>query len=446
MWAFGIAIAEAPTSDAARRSVMSTLKESLAEKIPAMRREVNDLIAAHGEKELCQVTVAQAYGGMRGVKGMVCDTSVVEPDKGLIIRGQPIRELTQRSPEEVFFLLCTGELPDENALEALRVDFRARSEVPGYVWSVLRDLPDDSHPMQMLDTAILVLERESIFRRRYGEGLPKTDYWEPALEDSLRLLAKLPALAAGVYRMRFKRSDPIPSSPSLDWSADYASMLGIPDPDGAFADLVRLYLVLHCDHEGGNVSANTCHVVASSLADPYYAVSAGLSGLAGPLHGLANQECLQFVLAIKDAFGGVPTADQLKGYCRGVLEGGRVIPGYGHAVLRVTDPRFEALHAFGERVCPDDPVFQIVDLGYKVIPEILKEQGKAKSPYPNVDAGSGMLLYHFGLTEFSYYTVMFAVSRALGMLSQLILNRALGTPITRPKSVSTSWIKAQVRA
>jgi len=423
---------------------MSMLKETLAAKIPAMREEIRTLIKKHGDKVISQVTVAQAYGGMRGIKCMVCDTSLVEPDKGLIIRGHPIIELTRRLPEEIFFLLCTGELPDDAALAALQKSLRDRAEVPSYVWDVLRDMPDDSHPMDMLDMAILALERESVFARRYREGMRKEEYWEPALEDSLRLIAKLPALAAGVYRIRFNKGELLAPKPDLDWAAGYATMLGVPDPDGEFADLMRLYLVLHCDHEGGNVSANTCHIVASSLADPFYAVSAGLSGLAGPLHGLANQECLRFVLSIKDKFGGVPSAEQLADHCKQRLAGGQVIPGYGHAVLRVTDPRFVAFHNFGSKVCADDPVFQIVDLCYKVVPEVLKAQGKAKNPYPNVDGGSGALLYHFGINEFSYYTVLSAVSRSLGMLSQLILNRAMGTPITRPKSVSTEWIKEAV--
>ncbi len=424
---------------------MSTLKETLAAKIPAMRDRVREIIAENGDKVISEVTVGQAFGGMRGVKCMVCDTSTVDPDKGLTIRGMPISELTDKLPEEVFFLLCTGELPSANALQALQTDLLERSGVPAYVWKVLYALPKDTHPMQMFNTAILILERDSLFRQRYTEGMRKEEYWEPSLEDSLRLIAKLPVLAAGVYRIRFGKGEPITSSSAQDWGGGYAQMLGIADPDGHFADMIRLYLTLHSDHESGNVSANTCHIVASSLADPYYAVSAGLSGLAGPLHGLASQECLRFVLEIKEKFNGVPTADQLKEHVWSVLKQGKVIPGYGHAVLRATDPRFTALHEFGRRVCRDDPVFRIVDLGFEVIPEVLREHGKAKNPYPNVDSGTGALMYHFGVTEISYYTVLFGVSRALGMLSQLILNRAVGTPITRPKSVSTEWIQAHVQ-
>jgi citrate synthase len=423
---------------------MSTLKEVLAAKIPGWREEIKGIAANHGDKVISEVTVAQAYGGMRGVKCMICDTSVVDPDKGLSIRGTPISELKDRAPAELFFLLCTGELPNDKALKSLQDDLRQRCEVPDYVWKVLYQLPKDTHPMEMISTAILVLERESVFRRKYTEGLRREDYWEHILEDSLQLIAKLPALAGAVYRIRFDKGEPLKSDPKRDWGTNYAHLLGIPDPTGEFANLIKLYLTLHCDHEGGNVSAFTCHVVGSALSDPYYAVSAGLNGLAGPLHGLANQECVQFVMGIRDQFGGIPTAEQLEKFTWDRLNSGKVIPGYGHAVLRATDPRFTALHEFGVRVCKDDPLFGIVDLGFKVIPEVLKKHGKAKNPYPNVDAATGSLLHHFGLTELTYYTVVFAVSRALGMLSQLIFNRAVGTPITRPKSVPTGWIKAQV--
>jgi len=423
---------------------MATLQEKLAQQIPGLRGEIGGMVKQHGAKVISEVTVAQAYGGMRGVKGLVCDTSFVDPQQGLIIRGTPIAELTDRLPEEIFYLLCTGELPDKSALEALQADLRKRAKVPSYVFDVLRAMPDDSHPMCMFNTGILVMEKDSVFRRRYNEGMKKTEYWEPALEDALQLIAKLPGVAAAVYRIRFKKGDLIPPDPKLDWGANYAHMLGMPDPKGEFANLMRLYLVLHSDHESGNVSAFACHTVGSALSDPYYAVSAGLNGLAGPLHGLANQECLKFVLAINEQYNGVPTDEQLVKFAWDTLKSGKVIPGYGHAVLRETDPRFTAFNKFGNRVCPDDAPFKTVDKMFRLIPGVLKEHGKAKNPYPNVDAGSGALLYHFGMTEFDYYTVLFGVSRGLGMMSQWIFNRAMGIPITRPKSVGSDWIKAQV--
>jgi len=424
---------------------MATLQKKLAQQIPGLRDELKVLAKKVGAKKISDVTVAQAYGGMRGIKGMICDTSVVYPDKGLVIRGIPIMELRDKLPEEIFYLLCTGELPSKADMKALQKEFAARSKVPKYVWDVLEAMPKDSHPMAMLDTGILVMQKESEFVKAYNKGMKKTDYWKPALEDALDLLAKLPGIAAGVYRMRFKKGNRIAYKKDLDWGANYARMLGIKDKTGVFTKLIRLYLVLHCDHEGGNVSANTCHTVGSALSDAYYSVSAGLNGLAGPLHGLANQECLNWVLETMKKFKGAPTEDQIRKYAWDTLNGGKVIPGYGHAVLRVTDPRYSAFLAFGKEYLADDPVFQTVSRVYDVVPGVLKEHGKAKNPWPNVDAGSGALLYHFGLKEFPYYTVLFSVSRAMGMLSQLVINRALGTPITRPKSVSTEWVKKNIK-
>ena len=424
---------------------MATLQERLAELLPKKQQEIRELVKTHGGKVMSEVTVQQAYGGMRGVKGLICDTSLVEPDKGLIIRGIPILDLVDKLPEEIFYLLVTGDLPDKEALTALQKDLKDREQVPQYVWDVI-DAMGDAHPMTMFSTAILVMQRDSLFAKQYREGIPKTEYWKPALEDSLRLIARLPAIAAWIYRKRFNKGSRIASKPDLDWGANFAQMMGVPDPTGEFANMMRLYLVLHSDHEGGNVSAHTCHCVASALSDPFYAVPAGLNGLAGPLHGLANQECLRFVLALKEKYNGVPTKKQLVDFAWETLNSGQVIPGYGHAVLRVTDPRFAAFRNFGLRVCPDDDVFKIVDLLFQTIPDVLKEHGKAKNPWPNVDAGSGALLYHFGVTEFDYYTVLFGVSRSLGMLSQLILSRGLGEAIERPKSVGTNWVKKFVSA
>ena len=421
---------------------MSTIKEALAARIPGLRQEIADIVKEHGDTVISEVTVKQAYGGMRGVKGLVCDTSLVDPYKGLIIRGIPLDELADRTAEEIFFLLVIGRLPDEDELAHLKQSLFARSEVPEYVWKVLRDMPHTAHPMDMLVTAIAILEDQSVFRKRYDEGMVRADYWDATLEDSLNLLAKMPALAAGVYRIRYDKGDLILPDPKLDWSQNFAHMLDNDDPE--FADLIRLYMVMHSDHEGGNVSAFTAHVVGSALSDPYYAVSAGLSGLAGPLHGLANQECLKFVLGVISRYGGPPTAQQMEDFTWETLKSGRVVPGYGHAVLRATDPRFTAFHAFGKEHFPDDPAFKTVDVAFEVIPKVLQEHGKAANPWPNVDAGSGALLYHYGLTEMRYYTVMFSVSRAMGMCSQLIASRAVMEPITRPKSVSTAWIKAQV--
>lgn len=420
---------------------MPTLKEKLAEQIPALRDEVKNLVKNFGDKEIDKISVAQIFGGLRGVKSLVCDTSSVPPERGLLIRGIPVIELTDKLPEEIFYLLLTGELPDEESLKLLLADLRKRRKVPDYVWKVLKAMPKDSHPMCMLNTAILVMQKESIFKKQYDKGVKKEDYWIYTLEDALNLVARLPIVAAGIYRMKYNKGPRIPSDPKLDMGADFAKMLGIKDPNGEFTKLMRLYLVLHCDHESGNVSAATVQTVASALSDLYYALSAGLNGLAGPLHGLANQECLKFVLDLKKHFKGVPKDEQLRQFAWDWLNSGKVIPGYGHAVLRITDPRFDAFLKFGQTYCAKDQIFQIVEKIFNVVPQVLMEQGKAKDPWPNVDASSGALLWYYGMKEFDYYTVLFAVSRTLGVSAQTVLARALGVPIVRPKSVTTQWLK-----
>ena len=423
---------------------MSLLKQELRKQIPRVQNEIKQLIIDKGDEKISDVTVAQAFSGLRGIKAFVCDTSSVSADKGLIIRGIPLLEITHILPEEVFFLLLTGRLPNKDELAGLKNDFSSHLEVPDYVWRVLSEMPDDAHPMTLFNTGILAMQNESVFRKKYDDGMPKTEFWEAILEDGIRLLAKLPTLGAGIYRMRFKKGDRITPDSTKDWAGNFVHMIGLPDDTGDFHKLMQLYFMLHCDHEGGNVSAFASHTVASALSDPYYAVTAGLNGLAGPLHGLANQECLKFVLSVRDEFGGVPSEEELKKYCWDRLNNGRVIPGYGHAVLRCPDPRFTAFIKFGQEHIKDDDVFSIVDRLFNVVPDVLQEQGKAKNPWPNVDAASGSLLYYYGLREFNFYTVLFSISRTMGMISQMVWERALGIPITRPKSVTTDWIRKTV--
>jgi citrate synthase len=218
-------------------------------------------------------------------------------------------------------------------------------------------------------------------------------------------------------------------------------MLGYEDPQ--FIELLRLYLVIHTDHEGGNVSAHTCHLVGSALSDPFLSFSAAMCGLAGPLHGLANQEVLVFLNKIVKDVGLNYKEDDLRKWVYNHLKT-QVVPGYGHAVLRKTDPRYECQRQFALKHLPNDPMFKLVSDLYKIVPNILLELGKAKNPWPNVDAHSGVLLQHYNMKEMNYYTVLFGVSRAIGCLSQLIWDRALGFPLERPKSMSTEGLKKLV--
>jgi len=423
---------------------MSALLNILTEKIPKWREEALELIHDKGDAVISEVSVSHAYAGMRGIKGLICDTSSVSAEKGLIIRGRPLLDIKYILPEEVFFLLVTGDMPGQEDLEDLQHQIHQNNQVPEHIWNVLKSMPDDSHPMTMLNASILALQGESKFQNKYSQGIRKQDYWKSYLEDGISLIAKIPTLAAGIYRIRFDKGEPIPPDNLLDWGANYSHMLGFSDDDQCIKKLMRLYLTLHCDHEGGNASTFTSLVVSSTLSDVYYSVAAGLNALAGPLHGRANQECLRFVLEIKEHFDSIPSSDEVRDFCENWLRQGKVIPGYGHAVLRCPDPRFTGFMEFGETYIENDPVFQIVKLLFEVVPDVLLKHGKAKNPWPNVDAASGALLYHFGISELNYYTVPFSVSRTLGLVAQMVLNRALVLPLIRPKSITTNWINSNV--
>ena len=419
------------------------LQETLSKKIPTWQEDLKKILDENGTKVISEVTIAQAAKGMRGVKSMICDTSAVSADEGLIIRGHPILQIIDKLPEEVFYLLLTGDLPDQLQLSDLQDQLRAHQNVPDYVWRVLDAMPENSHPMTMLSVAIQSMRVESLFVEKFNKGTSKNEYWKWILDDGIKLIGALPSIAAFIYRKITKNNDRIDPDVNLDWAGNYAYMLGI-NESGDFKKLMRLYLMLHSDHEGGNVSAFSSLTVASSLSSPFLAIGAGLNGLAGPLHGLANQECLKFVLEIHDHFNGAPNNKDLENFCWDRLNNGRVIPGYGHAVLRCPDPRFTAFMKFGQEHIHDDDVFKIVEALFEVVPPVLKDHGKAKNPWPNVDAASGSLLYYYGLKEFNYYTVLFSLSRVMGMVSQIVINRALRMPITRPKSVTTDWLKNNI--
>jgi len=255
----------------------------------------------------------------------------------------------------------------------------------------------------------------------------------------LNLIAALPLVAARIYRHTYKNNQYLNPNPNLDYSANFAHLLGFNNKE--FTELVRLYLVIHSDHEGGNVSAHTTHLVGSALSDPYLAFAAGMNGLAGPLHGLANQEVLKWLDDVQKEIGTNVSNEKLAEFCKKTLASGQVIPGYGHAVLRKTDPRYSCQREFALKHLPNDPLFKLVSQLYEIVPKVLLDAGKAKNPWPNVDAHSGCLLRHYNLNEENFYTVMFGVSRAFGVLSQLVWSRALGLPLERPKSVTTEWLK-----
>ena len=426
------------------------LKEKIADQLPVQRARYHSLAKDHADVVVAEVTVGEIVGGMRGIKSLLTDISFVDPAEGIRFRRMTIPEVLAALPKPegsdmpyvggLYYLLLIGEVPTKEQALAVEASWIKRSDVPKYVFDTLRAMPKETHPMTLFSLAVQSLQTQSEFARRYQEGMHKDEYWEPALEDSLQLTAKLPVLAAYIYNLKYKDGQEPKVDSDLDYGANFAQMLGV-ENQKSYADLARLYFIIHSDHESGNASAHATHLAGSTLSDIYYAFSAGLNALAGPLHGLANQECLAWLLGVRDMFGGVPTKEQLRQYAWDTLESGKVIPGYGHAVLRVPDPRFTAQMKFAKARFPDDTLVQIADMVFEVVPQVLKEQGKAKNPAPNVDAISGTLQYYYGVREFDFYTVLFGVSRALGVTANYVWARALGQPIERPKSLTMKMLE-----
>lgn len=428
---------------------MSLLKEKLQEKIAIERPRTEKLLKEFGNVKVDEVTIGQIIGGMRDIKSLVTDISYLDPYEGIRFRGLTIPEVLEKLPkvpgaempyvEGFYYFLLTGDLPTEKEVNAIHEEFNNRKQVPDYVFNIIKAMPIDSHPMTMFATAIMSMQKDSIFAKKYHEGVKKTDYWQYYLEDGLNLLAKLPEIAAFIYRLKYRNGDIIPPDPNLDFGGNFAHMMGIAKP---YDDISRLYFILHSDHESGNVSAHTGHLVASALSDMYYAISAMLNGLAGPLHGLANEEVLRWLHGVYEQMGGkIPTEEEMKKFVNDTLDAGKVIPGYGHAVLRKTDPRYMAQREFCLKHLPDDPLFKYVDLLFKVVPDILLARGKAKNPWPNVDAQSGVIQWYYGVKEYDFYTVLFGIGRSLGVTANIVWARALGYPIERPKSLTTKMLE-----
>ena len=432
---------------------MDALKEKFAKKALPMAGEVKNFVKEHGSHVIGKYTIEQVISGMKGITGLVTETSKLDSEEGIRFRGYSIPELREKLPkapggseplpEGIFYLMLIGELPTKEDTDLVSNSWARRSQVPKHVFDSLDSMPVTTHPMTQLSMGILAMQTESVFASAYRKGISKKDYWDATYEDVMNLIARLPRLAAYIYRRVYKNSIHIEPDPKLDWAANFAHMLGFDDYD--FKRLMRLYLTIHADHEGGNVSAHATHLVGSALSDAYYSLSAGMNGLAGPLHGLANQEVIRWIYELRDYYGGkLPTKKEIQEYVHKTLDEGKVIPGYGHAVLRKTDPRFIAQNEFAKANMPDDELFKIVEMLYEAVPDILQSTGKVKNPWPNVDAHSGVLLVHYGLVEYDFYTVLFGVSRAMGVLASLCWDRALGLPLERPGSVTMENLKNMV--
>jgi citrate synthase len=373
---------------------------------------------------LLEVTEKHLNTGLRGVPVGTCRTSFVTPTEGVHYCGYPITELATFEPEDIVYLLFNKELPNAEQSVAIRQDLASRAALPGDLESVLKTLPKFGHPMDWLSVGIHTLGM-----------LETTNDWR---EDALNLIARMPRLMGLIFRIREGREQDIPADDtSLSMVERFVRTLDLHDTDPVkMSQIISTYLVLHMDHGGGNLSTFVGKATASSKATVYSSMAGAMNALSGPLHGRANQSCLEFVLKV-----GTSDPVEVEAFVRAELEANRPIFGFGHAVLRTEDPRATVQFKLGSEICPDDENFKIITTLREVVPRVLSENPKIRNPNANVDIASGALLHHAGLTDPTYYTTFFGWARVAGIGAQIVDERSVfrngkGTPIYRPKYIA----------
>lgn len=431
---------------------ISTLKDVLREKIPKQKQIINHMKKTYGNEIIDQVKLSQILSGSRGIKSIYWEQSILDEMKGIKIRGYSIPECQsllpklneggEIQPEGMFWLLMTGDIPSIEQVKLFQKEIMSRTYLSDEVEHFLKNIPRNIHPMNALSMGVMMCQNDSKFKISYDNKDNTNQHWENVYDDALNIIAKLPLIAASIFRKKYYNDySPVIKNNDIDYSANFCSMMGFKKSN--FHEYMRLYLSIHADHEGGNASAHASHLVSSTLADPYLSISSGINALAGPLHGSANSEVLKWILQLKELHHKSNidiTKESISRFVKSTIESGNVIPGYGHAVLKITDPRYDCQREFSLKHLPDDELFLIVDQLYHVVPDILSKYEKIRNPYPNVDSHSGIILRHYGLKQYEYYTVLFAVSRSMGLLSQMVWDRALNMPIERPKSINYEYL------
>ena len=385
------------------------------------------------EEELFTITTKHLNSGMRGIPVGTCQTSYVDPLEGVHYVGYPVGDLANMEEEDVVFLLLHKHLPSPEESITFRKELAHRAEeIPTGALRVLESLtPGSGHPMDWLSIGIMAL------------GAAETT--GDVRIDSMNLIARMPELMARIFLLRGGIKESLrPRKPELGLVENFVHMLG---KDGEEAEkmtrVIKFFFILHMDHGGGNLSTFSGKAVASGRASVYASLASAMNALSGPLHGRANQSCLEFVQRI-----GTSDHSEIEKFVRSELAARRPIYGFGHGVLRAEDPRARLLIELGQQVCPDDPNFKIAKALREVVPEILKEIPKISNPYPNVDLASGSLLHSVGFRKPDYYTTFFGWARVAGICAQIMDERksrdGRGTPIYRPKYIAENQPKKRL--
>lgn len=374
---------------------------------------------------LFEITKDNLETGLRGYPVGYCTTSSVDPSKGLFYVGRPVSEIDHWEPEQVIYLLYHGSEGSPEAVVAFSEDLRRRAKCSPALIQQIEKLPRQGHPMKLFAAALLLA---GVF-----EG--KNQY----SEDCLNLIAKIPQIAATVINYHAGWGATKESRPELGYMENFTQMLNVPNVDSArLVQAFKLFNILHYDHGGGNLSAFVGKAVASGLEDLYGSMSAAMCALAGPRHGKANQDCLTFVQQLVEELGEKASPQEVEAAIRQKLANNELIFGFGHAVLRVEDPRATLLYEVAQKHYPDHPLVKMAAILRQAGSKVLKENPKISNPYPNVDAISGILLTAAGFPYSDYYTVLFGLARVVGISRQILYEReeareGKGTPIVRPK-------------
>ncbi len=427
---------------------MKELHSIFKQEITKLRKKIILLIKKKGETPISDIKLKHLFQGQRGLPLLYTPTSNVNATTGLSYRNKTIKKLhtilprfqghMQPPSESLLWFLLTGTIPTIQQTERFRKYLHTLSHIPQQVFNVIDALPQNTSCTVRFSTGLLACSSESQFKRKYDQGFPKEKLWELAYNDALNLIAKIPHIAAYIYRKYIQKKKHIKPNIKLDWAGNLAHMMGFKTLKAQ--ELIRIYIFTHADHSSAAVSTHTVHLVGSALSNMFYSYTAGMLGLAGPLHGYANQHRMLWLQSLIDAAQKEKTSPINKEFLikqiKQRIKKGEVIPGYGHAVLRVEDPRYTLLSNFAKSQKLSSTFLNMVYNLDKIIPSILKKEKKnIANPYPNVDAISGTLLHSHGITEYQFYTLLFGVSRAIGVSSQFIIDRALQMPIERPLSV-----------
>lgn len=364
--------------------------------------------------------------GLRGYPVGYCTTSTVDPTKGLFYCGIPIPQLASWQPEEVIYLLYYGKKGSQDEVNKFSKDLQSRAKLSPEVIKQIAALPRKGHPNKLFCAALLIC----------GIIEGTNDY----KEDCLNLIAKLPQLAATVINTHAGWGETKASDPSLGYMENFVALLNLPQKEKAkdLIQIFKLFNIMHYDHGGGNLSTFVGKAVASGLEDMYGSIASAMAALSGPRHGKANQDCLIFVQEILDQVGENASESEVEELIRKRLANNELVFGFGHAVLRVEDPRATVFYEAAAKKYPNFPLVKIAHLLRKAGPKVLKENPKISNPYPNVDAVSGVILSAAGFPYPDYFTVLFGLSRMVGISIQIVYERCearegKGTPIVRPK-------------